>query len=125
MVLAQVSGAVATYGSRSLALIPVCFAWGPGDLKPLPNGRTVWRMAFELLPGATMQNAACMLYGMVCCDVSVDSSPYSAELRWRVEPGTQLEVWAVNGTDPTDLQPHLDEIIKAFRVHMDNLQQTA
>lgn len=106
-------------GSGSSAMsIPISLAWGNGEIVQLPDRRIVWRMAFELLPGATMFNAQCTLHGMVAAEATFDDDPRNAEPRYVVTPGTLLEVYAVNLTKPDDLQPFVPEIIAMFRKHL-------
>ena len=116
---------MATCESRRRAVtIPVCFAWGAADPVELPNGTTQIRWGFEMLPGATMVNAQCVRHGMVAC-AAVPQRPAGAEPRWEVTPGTKLEVYTANETVVGDLVEHVDEILKAFKVHLANTEQTA
>lgn len=104
--------------------IPISLAWGKGEVVTLRK-RLVWRMAFELLPGATMMNAQCVIHGMVAASATMDDDPRNAEPRYVVHPDTLLEIYAVNLTSSDDLQPHVDEVIRQFRQHINEKQQAA
>jgi hypothetical protein len=99
-------------------MVPIGLAWGDGEMVKLPDQRIVWRMAFELLPGATMTNAQCTLHGMVAAEAFFDDNPLNAEPRYLVNPGTLLEVYAINLTTAKELQPYVNEIISQFRRHL-------
>ena len=110
---------------RRAVTIPVCFAWGAADPVELPNGTTQIRWGFEMLPGATMTNAQCVRHGMVACAATPDTDTTSAEPRWNVSPGTRLQVYTANETAVGDLVEHVEEILKAFKIHLANTEQTA
>jgi hypothetical protein len=116
---------MATCESRRRAVtIPVCFAWGPGELVEQP-GRMVWRMGFEMLPGGTNFNAQCVRHGIVACQATEDLNGLMAEPRWHVAPGTKIELYAAHETTADDLKPFVDEIVAAFKAHLTNIEQTA
>jgi len=104
-------------------MMPCCFAWGNQEVVSLPDGTVVWRMPFQMLPGATMLNAQCCQHGMVCAQAEVDGGLYAAETRFRINPGTDLEIYCADATLPIDLEPFIDQIIDAFKAHMAEQQK--
>jgi hypothetical protein len=99
-----------------MAQVPVCFAWGEESLYEVNHSGHVWGARFELLPGATMANAACMLSGIIGVEASEDCS--GAEPVYRAVPDDALTIYAMPGTDPAALKAYLEEIASAYRLHV-------
>ena len=99
-------------------MIPVCFAWGSPSVFEV-NGQTIYGCQFELLPGASMLNAQCVMHGVI--GVAASHDPHAAEPIYRTVPGAELMIWASAYTEPEDLVPHQQEILQSYREHMQRL----
>lgn len=83
------------------------------------DGEVLWGLAFELLPGSSMQNAACCLHGIIGWPAEQD--PRGAEPRLRTIPGAPLSIFACMDTAPEHLAPYKEDLVSAFHERMTEL----
>lgn len=99
--------------------VPVCFAWGAPSLFEVNHAGHVWGSQFQLLPGGSMANAACILSGIIGVEAAEDCS--GAEPVYRAVPDDALMIYAMPGTEPSELKPYMNEIDAAYRLHVAEL----
>jgi hypothetical protein len=87
------------------------FAWGEPHLFGLPDGSHVYGREFDLLPAGTMFAASVILHGLAGLHAVVDARKVA-----RVAAEGPLLIYAIRGTDQSELGLYESDVIKAFRI---------